>query len=89
MIELYKIRMWIEGMYGDLKKHGFDLESIHLRDCQRLSRLMLGVCLVYMWFVALGSFVVKRGYRHLIDCKARQDKSYSIWVGIGLTVVNA
>ncbi len=76
LIELYKIRMWIEEMYGDLKKHGFDLESTHLQDCQRLSRLMLGVCLVYVWFIALGSFVVKGGYRHLIDCKARRDKSY-------------
>jgi len=76
ILELYKLRMWTEEMYGDLKKHGFDLESTHLQDCQRLSRLMLGVCLVYVWFVALGSFVVKRGCRHLIDCKARRDKSY-------------
>ena len=37
---------------------------------------MTGVCLVYVWFVTLGSFVVKRGYRHLIDCKAGRDKSY-------------
>ncbi len=73
---LYKLRRWTEEMYGDLKGHGFDLESTHLQDCQRLSRLMLGVCLVYVWFVALGSLVVKRGYRHFIDCESRRDKSY-------------
>jgi hypothetical protein len=35
--------MWIEEMFGDLKKHGFDLESTMLRHFQRLSRLTLAV----------------------------------------------
>ena len=26
-LRLYKRRMWIEEMFGDTKKHGFDLES--------------------------------------------------------------
>jgi len=40
LIGLYKIRMWTEEMYGDLKKHGFDLESTHLQNGHRLSRLI-------------------------------------------------
>lgn len=76
VIRLYKIRMWIEEMYGDMKGHGFDLESTHLRDAQRLSRLVLGVCLAFVWLISLGSWVVKNGWRHLVDRKDRRDKSY-------------
>lgn len=75
-IHLYKVRMWVEEMYGDMEGHGFDLESTHLQDLDRLSRLMLGICLVYTWLIALGGWVVKRGFRHLIDRKDRRDKSY-------------
>lgn len=31
----------IEEMFGDLKDNGFDVEATHLRDPQRLDRLML------------------------------------------------
>jgi hypothetical protein len=75
-IRMYKLRMWIEELYGDMKGHGFDLEATHLQDVDRLSCLVLGVCLVYTWLIALGSWVVKRGLRHLVDRKDRRDKSY-------------
>jgi hypothetical protein len=75
-IRLYKVRMWIEEMYGDMKGHGFDLEATHLQDLERLSRLVLGVCLVYTWLITLGGWVVKSGRRHLVDRKDRRDKSY-------------
>ena len=68
--------MWIEEMYGDMKGHGFDLEATHLQDADRISRLVLGVCLTFVWFICLGTWVVKRGYRHFIDRKDRRDKSY-------------
>jgi len=72
----YKRRMWIEEMFGDMKDHGFDLEATHLRRLERIQRLMLGVCMAYVWLVALGSWVIKNGHRHLIDRKDRRDKSY-------------
>ena len=75
-IRRYKLRMWIEEMYGDMKGHGFDLEATHLQDSDRLSRLVLGVCLLCSWLISLGSWVVKNGHRHLIDRKDRRDKSY-------------
>jgi hypothetical protein len=68
--------MWIEEMYGDMKGHGFDLEATHLQHMDRLSRLMLVGCVVYVWLLTLGSWVVKRGLRHLVDRKDRRDKSY-------------
>lgn len=76
IIRLYKVRMWIEEMYGDMKGHGFDLEATHLADADRISRLVLGVCIAFLWFISVGSWVVKRGLRHFIDRKDRRDKSY-------------
>lgn len=75
-LRLYRIRMWTEEMYGDLKGHGFDLEATHLDDEKRIERLVLGVCLTFVWLMALGSWVVKNGYRHFVDHKSRRDKSY-------------
>lgn len=76
VLRLYRIRMWTEEMYGDLKGHGFDLEATHLDDEARIERLLLGVCLTFVWLVALGSWVVKNGLRHFVDHKSRRDKSY-------------
>lgn len=76
LIKAYKLRMWMEEMYGDMKKHGFNLETTQLRDAKRIERLMLGVCIAFVWLITLGSWVVKNGYRHLIDVKSRRDKSY-------------
>jgi hypothetical protein len=75
-LRMYKVWMWTEEMYGDMKGHGFDLEATHLQCLDRLSRLVLGVCVVYVWLIALGSGVVKNGQRHLVDRKDRRDKSY-------------
>jgi hypothetical protein len=75
-LRMYKVRMWTEEMYGDMKGHGFDLEATHLQDLDRLSRLVLGVCLLYVWLISLGSWVVKNRRRHLVDRKDRRDKSY-------------
>lgn len=63
-------------MYGDLKGHGFDLEATHLDDVNHISGLVLIVCLVFTWSITLGAWVVKRGFRHLIDHRSRRDKSY-------------
>lgn len=71
----YRRRMWIEEMFGDLKKHGFDLERTHLRHFMRLSRLTLAAALLYVWLVALGSQVIKEGTRRLVDRADRRDLS--------------
>jgi hypothetical protein len=76
LVRLYEIRMWIEEMFGDMKGHGFDLEDTHLRDPERITRLILAVCITFVWFITLGTWVVKRGFRHLVDRKERRDKSY-------------
>lgn len=76
LIRMYKVRMWVEEMYGDLKGHGFDLETTHLIDADRISRLVLAACWSFVWLITLGTWVVKRGLRHIVDRKDRRDKSY-------------
>ncbi len=62
-------------MFADFKRHGFDLESTHLRHFLRLSRLTLFVALLYLWCVAFGSSIIKRGLRPLVDRSDRRDLS--------------
>ncbi len=76
LLRIYRKRMWVEEMYGDLKGHGFDLETTHLKSAQRIARLFLAVSIVFVWLISLGSWVVKRGYRHFVDHRSRRDKSY-------------
>jgi hypothetical protein len=71
----YRRRMWIEEMFADFKQHGFDLESTHLRHFLRLSRLTLLVALLYLWCVAFGATIIKRGLRYLVDRTDRRDLS--------------
>ncbi len=75
VLAAYKLRMWIEAMFADFKKQGFDLESTHLHHFLRLSRLTLAVALLYLWLVAFGSQVIKNGQRRLVDRNDRRDLS--------------
>lgn len=74
-LRAYRRRMWIDELFGDLKKHGFDLQSTHLQHIMRLSRLTLLVALLYLWSIAVGSRTIKQGRRHLVDRTDRRDLS--------------
>jgi hypothetical protein len=75
-LRYYRKRMWIEEMFADFKKHGFDLESTMLRNSPRLSRLTLAVAFLYVWLLSSGSRVIRAGLRHLVDRKDRRDLSF-------------
>jgi len=74
-LRYYRRRMWIEEMFADFKKHGFDLESAMLRNSPRLSRLTLAVALLYVWLLSVGSRTIRSGLRHFVDRKDRRDLS--------------
>ena len=74
-LRFYRRRMWVEEMFGDLKGHGFDLESTMLRHFERLSRLTLAVALLYVWLVSSGTRTIRTGLRHLVDRADRRDLS--------------
>lgn len=62
-------------MFGDMKKHGFDLECSMLHSFLRLSRLTLAVAFLYVWLVSTGGNTIHDGLRHLVDRKGRRDLS--------------
>lgn len=74
-LHAYARRMWIEEMFGDMKRHGFDLESTRLRHSQRLSRLTLAVALLYVWLVSTGTQTIRSGLRPVVDRNERRDLS--------------
>ena len=74
-LRYYRRRMWIEEMFADFKKHGFDLESTMLRNSPRLSRLTLAVAFLYVWLLSVGSRTIRAGLRHFVDRKDRRDLS--------------
>ena len=74
-LRFYALRPWIEEMFGDFKKHGFDLEKTKLCHFQRLSRLTLAVAILYVWLVSVGTQTIHSGVRHLVDRNDRRDLS--------------
>lgn len=74
-LTLYRRRMWIEQLFGDLKDNGFDLEATHLRATDRLDRLTFAICLLYLWFIALAEQLTALGMTALVDRADRRDLS--------------
>lgn len=62
-------------MFGDLKPHGFDLESTMLQHDDRLCCLTLAVVLLYVWSVSTESRTIHEGRGHWADRKDRRDLS--------------
>jgi len=84
VLRLYTRRMWIEELFGDLKGHGFDLESSHLRSFRHLSRLTLAVALLYVWLVTEGAQTLIQGRSTQVDRADRRDLSL---FRIGLEII--
>ncbi len=81
---LGKRRMWIETVFRDWQSGGFHLDRSGISDRDRLARLLLPLVIAYLWLVSLGRWVVKRGYRRLIDDGAGRDWHYSLFqLGVG------
>jgi len=83
-VKAYRRRMWTEELFGDLKSHGFDLQSTHLHHADRLSRLMLLAAILYLWLISVGSRAIKAGQRALVDRNDRRDLSI---FQIGLRII--
>jgi len=74
-LKCYQRRMWCEELHGDLKDHGFDLESTMLHDFEKLSRLTLAVAFLYVWLISVGGRTIHEGLRSLVDRNDRRDLS--------------
>lgn len=79
-----KRRMWIETAFRDWQSGGFHLEQCGLPDTSRVERLLLVLAIAYLWLVSVGRWVVKRGYRRLIDDGSSHAWHFSLFqLGVG------
>ena len=77
-------RMWIETVFRDWQSGGFHLDRSGITDRDRIARLLLPLAIAYLWLVSLGRWVVKKGYRRLIDDGTAQTWHYSLFqLGVG------
>ena len=76
VLALYGVRFHIEEMFRDFKEFGFRLETTHLRVAERVSRLLLCVCLAHVWLMNAGVWISKRGMRRQVDRHKKRQLSY-------------
>jgi hypothetical protein len=76
ILALYAVRFRIEEMFRDFKEQGFRLETTPLCDAERVSRLVLCVCLAYVWLLHAGVWLSKRGLRKRVDRHTKRPFSY-------------
>jgi hypothetical protein len=71
----YSRRMWIELLFADFKQNGFHLWHSRLETPERLSRLTMLVCLLYLWLVGMGQHVLNNDLTDEVDRSDRRDLS--------------
>jgi hypothetical protein len=72
-------RMWIETVFRDWQSGGFHLDDSGVTDRARFARLLIPLVIAYLWFVAVGRWVVKRGYRTRVDDGPARSWKYSLF----------
>ncbi|WP_193771223.1 transposase [Candidatus Magnetaquicoccus inordinatus] len=72
---LYSLRFRIETFFSDQKSRGFNMNKSHLRDPDRISRLLIAACLAYIWIIYLGVVAKKGGWVGVIHRTERCDLS--------------
>jgi hypothetical protein len=72
---LYAKRFRIETFFSDQKSRGFHLHRSHVSDPARLSRLLMGACLAYLWIIHLGALCEQNGWIHVLHRNDRCDLS--------------
>ncbi len=76
VLRLYNNRFHIEEMFRDFKECGFRLEHTRIRAAERVDRLILAICVAYVWLLGTGSWLSKRGLRRFVDRKKQRQLSH-------------
>jgi len=71
-----KRRSWIEATFRDFKSGGFQLESSKLTKPDRMNRLLLVMCITYLWCYHVGRWVFKTGRRRQVDTGRKRNHSF-------------
>jgi hypothetical protein len=74
-VKMYRLRPHIETFFSDLKSRGFHIHKSRLSDPARLSRLLIGCCLAYLWLVYLGVYAVQQEWMKRLHRQDRCDLS--------------
>jgi hypothetical protein len=74
-LHFYRQRFQIETLFSDQKSRGFCVGHSHLSAPERLERLLIAVCLAYVWLVCLGAQVKAQRRVGLIHRRHRCDLS--------------
>jgi hypothetical protein len=69
----------IETVFRDWQSGGFHLDDSGVTDRDRFARLLPPLVIAYLWLVAVGRWVVKRGYRRLVDDGPARSWKYSLF----------
>jgi hypothetical protein len=75
-VKQYRKRMRVESTFQDLKSRGWQWESSHVRQLDRLERLLLVLFLAFWWLMHLAASCVHRGQRDRYDRHDRRDKGH-------------
>ena len=71
----YRKRAHSETFFSDQKSRGFQLQKSHLREPQRLARLLIAACLAYLWLVYLGVCALRDDWLKRLHRQDRCDLS--------------
>lgn len=71
----YRWRMRVEATFQDLKSRGWDWEDSHVRDLERIERMLLLLFLAVWWLAHLAASCIHNGRRWRYDRADRRDKS--------------
>ncbi len=52
----------VETFFSDQKRRGFRVDQSHLADPTRLARLLIALCLAYIWMIYLGTLANRDGW---------------------------
>ncbi len=74
----YKKRFWIEEMFRDLKSH-LGLTQAHLKDEERLARLLLGFQIAYLILALIGLHLPKRWQAYLASRERLSFVQLGLW----------
>jgi hypothetical protein len=71
----YRKRAHMETFCSDQKRRGFHLHKSHLRDPERLTRVLIASCLAYLWLIYLGVCALQGDWLKRLHRRDRCDLS--------------
>ena len=84
-LENYKIRWEIETMFKAFKTHGFNIENTHIKEIDRIKKLVALVGMAFCWCYLIGIFQQQQGKKIAILKHGRPQ--YSCFY-FGLLLIN-